>query len=352
MEMRVQDIADVIDAKIVGNADGIISGVSSLEDAGPTDITFAGDKKYLDKLSSVSAGAVIVPGDMEDEIFEGSPAAFLKVENPRLAFFRLVKQFHPPASVAPGIAPSAVLGKGCRLGENVCIEANVVIGNNVSIGDNTRIMANSYVGDDASIGAHGLIKPNVTLMERTRIGDHVLIHSGTVIGSDGFGFTPAEGGHEKLIHTGYVHMGDRVEIGACNTIDRGTLGTTTIGNGVKTDNQVHIAHNVKIGKNTLVVAQVGMAGSAKIGNNVIIAGKSGISGHLTVGDNTIVGPWTGVSTDVPPGQIVSGLPHMPHKTWLKTAQITPRLPEMRKTLLALKKQVRAMESKIKELEKK
>ena len=352
MEMRIQEIADLIDAKIMGNADVVISGVSSLEDAGASDITFAGDKKYLEKLSSISAGAVIVPGDIDDGDFKNISASLLKVENPRLSFFRLVKHFHPPVSISPGIDPSAVIGKGCCMGENICIGANVVIGDNVSIGDDTRIMANTYVGDGSTIGSHGLIKPNVTLMEQTRIGDHVLIHSGTVIGSDGFGFTPAEGGHEKLVHTGYVTIGDRVEIGACNTIDRGTLGTTTIGNGVKTDNQVHIAHNVKIGENTLVVAQVGMAGSAKIGNNVIIAGKSAISGHLTVGDNTIVGPWTGVSSDVAPGQIVSGVPHMPHKTWLKTANITPRLPEMRKTLLALTKQVKAMESKIKELEKK
>ena len=343
MEMRIKDIADFIGGTVQGDESRVITGVSSLEDAGPKEITFAGDPKYLSQIHALKAGAVIIPQDIALEDTAACGAAVLRVENPRLSFFRLVSQFHPPKAIQAGIAPSAVIGAGARLGQNVCIEANVVLGDNVTLGDNCRIMANTYVGDDTVMGDSVTLKPNVTLMERTRLGDHVLIHSGTVIGSDGFGFTPADGGHEKLPHTGHVEIGNHVEIGACNTIDRGTLGTTTLGNGVKTDNQVHIAHNVKIGDNTLVVAQVGIAGSATIGKNVILAGKSAVSGHLSVGDGTIVGPWTGVSGDVEPGQIVSGVPHMPHKTWLKSANIISRLPGMRKALLALERRVAAME---------
>ncbi len=343
MEMKVQDIAQWINGTVQGNGEQVITGVSSLEDAGECEITFAGDRKYLDRMGDLTAGAVIIPQDVPAEETRDCSCALIRVENPRLSFFRLVGKFHPPETLCPGVHPSVVLGENVTLGEGVCLEANVVVDDGAVIGDHSRIMANTYIGKDAVIGSHALIKPNVSIMEKTRMGDHVLIHSGSVIGSDGFGFTPADGGHEKLPHTGYVKIGDHVEIGACNTIDRGTLGTTRIGTGVKTDNQVHIAHNVKIGDNTLIVAQVGIAGSATIGNNVIIAGKAGVSGHLSVGDNTIIGPWTGVSSDVAPGQIVSGVPHMPHKTWLKTANITPRLPGMRKTLLSLEKRVDAME---------
>ncbi|MCG8564465.1 MAG: UDP-3-O-(3-hydroxymyristoyl)glucosamine N-acyltransferase [Desulfobacterales bacterium] len=343
MEMKIKEIADFIDGEIQGDENRVITGVSSLEDAGSTEIAFAGDKKYLDQIQGSNAGAVIILSEVEEELTRSCTSVILRVENPRLSFFRLVARFHPAEEVTPGIADSAQLGEGARLGKNVVLEANVVLGKNVTLGDNCRIMANSYIGDDAILGDNVTLKPNVTLMERTRLGNDVLIHSGTVIGSDGFGFTPAGGGHEKLPHTGHVEIGNNVEIGACNTIDRGTLGTTTLGNGVKTDNQVHIAHNVKVGDNTLIVAQVGIAGSAVIGKNVIIAGKSGISGHLTVGDGTIVGPWSGVSSDVEPGQIVSGVPHMPHKNWLKAANIIPRLPGMRKTLLSLERRVKAME---------
>jgi UDP-3-O-[3-hydroxymyristoyl] glucosamine N-acyltransferase len=171
-----------------------------------------------------------------------------------------------------------------------------------------------------------------------------------VIGSDGYGFAQNAGTHEKLIHTGHVTIGNHVEIGACNTIDRGTLGVTCLGNGVKTDNLVHIAHNVKIGDNTLVVAQVGIAGSTCIGKNVIIAGKAGISGHLTIGDSAIVGPYAGVSKDVPENEIVSGIPHMAHKTWLKVANIIPRLPEMRKKIFSFEKRLKNLENKSEEME--
>lgn len=206
-------------------------------------------------------------------------------------------------------------------------------------------MPGVYIGDNVVIGDNTLIKPNVTIMEKTRIGHNVIIHSGTVIGSDGFGFTQSSDKHQKLIHTGYVRIGNDVEIGACNTIDRGTLGMTIIGNGVKTDNLVHIAHNVKIGDNTLIVAQVGIAGSTKVGNNVIIAGKAGITGHIKIGDGSIVGPYAGVHSDVPENQVVSGIPQMPHNRWRKVVTIISRLPEMRKKLFAFEKRLKDIEDK-------
>jgi UDP-3-O-[3-hydroxymyristoyl] glucosamine N-acyltransferase len=342
MKLTVKEIAEKICARVTGDPSTGITGVSSFDHAGPSDITFAGDTAFLSRLDQTRAGAVIVPKDFEvPDPFPHS--CLLKADNPRRSFFELVPLFHPAPAPDPGVSPLAVIGKNCKLGKNVTISPHVVIENDVVIGDHVHVMPHVFIGTGCVIKDHTVIKPNVTLMDHTCLGSHVIIHSGSVIGSDGYGFVQDGDIHFKLSHTGQVVIGDHAEIGACNTIDRGTLGVTRIGNGVKTDNQVHIAHNVSIGDHTLVVAQVAIAGSTTVGKQVIIAGKSAISGHLTIGDNVIVGPFSGVSSSVPDHQIVSGIPHMPHKTWLKVVNILGRLPGMRKTLLALEKRLESLE---------
>ncbi|MDD9304923.1 MAG: UDP-3-O-(3-hydroxymyristoyl)glucosamine N-acyltransferase [Desulfobacter sp.] len=336
-------ISQMVDACIQGESEYEIHGVCSFDDAGPMDLTFAVDHGYLSRLDLSKAGAVLVPQDFSTE--KECTAILLKSANPKVDFFKIVEYFSPKEQPFSFVHPTAVIGDRVRIGQDTRIDANVVVGNDVVIGDKVHIMANTYVGDQCRIKDSCQLKPNVTLMDKTQLGVEVLIHSGTVIGSDGFGFAMDSEGHAKLVHTGSVHIGDRVEIGACNTIDKGTLGVTSIGNGVKTDNLIHIAHNVKIGDNTLVVAQVGIAGSTVVGNNVIIAGKSAVSGHLTIGDGAIVGPFSAVSKDVPPNEVVSGIPHMPHKIWLKVANIISRLPAMRTKLLSLEKRIKEIESK-------
>jgi len=345
MERSVKEIAKIIHAEIFGNPCFMVKGVSSFDDAGSQDITFAIDSKYLCDLQQTKAGTIIVPDNFKFDQDHCRNLIMLKTDNPKAAFFKLVSLFHPEKIKLPCIHNNADIGHNVKFGKNPIVESNVFIGDNVKIGDNVYLMPGVYIGDDVSIGDNTLIKPNVTLMEKTKIGNNVIIHSGTVIGSDGFGFTQDAGTHEKIIHTGYVQIGNHVEIGACNTIDRGTLGMTIIGNGVKTDNLVHIAHNVKIGDNTLIVAQVGIAGSTRIGNNVIIAGKAGITGHVTIGDNCIVGPFAGVFSDVSENKIVSGIPHMPHDLWRKVVRIISRLPEMRKALLLFEKRLKNLENK-------
>ncbi len=343
MKITVNEIAKIINAEIYGDSSILIKGVSAFEDSNVDDITFANDSRFLNKLEKTGAGAVIVPQSHGIDIGSFKDIVLLKVEDPKISFFKLVSIFHPPRKTDPGIHPSADIGMNVKIGENCIIQSNVSIGDNVCLGDNVHIMPGVYVGEDVSIGAQTLIKPNVTILEKSKIGDHVIIHSGTTIGSDGFGFVQSREIHKKIIHTGYVQLGNNVEIGACNTIDRGTLGTTIIGNGVKTDNLVHIAHNVKVGENTLIVAQVGIAGSTRIGKNVIIAGKAGISGHIKIGDGSIVGPHAGVYSSVAENEIVSGIPHMPHKHWRKVVSIMSRLPEMRKNLFSLEKRVKKIE---------
>lgn len=343
MKFILNDLSEMIKGQVLGNGQIEITGVSSFWEATCQDITFAVDSKFLNRLNKTRAGAVIVPWNFSGFNPETLACSLVRSNDPKLHFFRILELFHPVKTPEPLICANAFIGKNAAMGKDVTVDPNVFIGNNVKLGDRVHLMPGVFVGNDVSIGNDTIIKPNVTIMDKTRIGQGVIIHSGTVIGSDGFGFTPSRGIHEKLIHAGFVQIDDYVEIGACNTIDRGTLGRTWIGQGVKTDNLVHIAHNVTIGENTLIVAQAGIAGSATLGKNVIVAGKAGISGHLTVGDSAIVGPGAGVLSDVPPGEIVSGIPQMPHKQWLKVGRIIPRLPELRKRLLALEKRVETRE---------
>jgi len=345
MKRSVKEIAEYIQAKVVGSSSFWVNGISSFEDSGSQDLTFACEPKYLSNLQFTKAGAIIVPDSFVFDEDKCLDIILLKTKNPKASFFKLIPLFYPEKIKTTRIHPKSTIGSHVTFGKDPIVEPNVFIGDNVSIGDHVHLMPGVYIGDDVIIDDNTVIKPNVTLMEKTRVGHHVIIHSGTVIGSDGFGFTQDADTHEKIIHTGYVHIGNHVEIGACNTIDRGTLGMTIIGNGVKTDNLVHIAHNVKIGDNTLIVAQVGIAGSTRIGKNVIIAGKAGITGHVTIGDNSIVGPGAGVSSDVPKNQIVSGIPHMPHGQWRKVVRIISRLPEMRKTLFSVEKRLKNLEEK-------
>ncbi len=345
MKLSIRKIGEFIDAEIHGDESVEVCGMNSFEDATASDITFASDSRFLGQMEKTRAGAVIVPESYPIENRGSQYPVFLKTPHPKKAFFDLVAVFHPAKISKTGIHPTSVIGDDVIIGKDTIIEPGVVISDRVCIGDHVHLMPHVYIGSDCTIGGHTVIKPNVSIMERSVIGSHVLIHSGCVIGSDGYGFTHDSEQHEKIIHTGSVHIGDHVEIGACNTIDRGTLGKTIIGSGVKTDNQVHIAHNVKIGNNALIVAQVGIAGSTRLGKNVIVAGKAGISGHLEIGDNAIVGPYAGVHSNVPPNEVVSGIPQMPHGRWRKVVSIVSRLPEMRKKLFSFDKRLKELENK-------
>jgi UDP-3-O-[3-hydroxymyristoyl] glucosamine N-acyltransferase len=200
------------------------------------------------------------------------------------------------------------------------------------------------IGDNVTIGDDVRLYPRVTVLERCRLGHRVIIQAGSVIGSDGFGFAPDGDIYHKIPHTGIVQIDDDVEIGAGNTIDRGTFGMTHIQKGVKTDNLVHIAHNVTVGENTLLVAQVGISGSTTIGRHVVLAGQVGVAGHIHIGDHVMVAGQSGIASDVPAGQILSGSIAMPHKTWLRVQRTIPRLPELRKQVSALEKRLRSLEN--------
>ncbi len=345
MQFSIKEIAKIIDIKIIGDETIKIDKVSSFDDADKKCLTFASDLKFLKKIDKSNAAAIIISQDYEIPGDINITAVLLKSANPKTDFFKIFNLFNPNERYAKTISSTAFVGKNIKLGQDVSIYNNVYIGDNVKLGNNVVLMPNVYIGDNVIIGDNTIVKPNTTIMGKTEIGKDVIIHSGTTIGSDGYGYTQVKKKHEKITHAGYVCLGDDVEIGSCNTIDRGTFGKTWLKNGVKTDNHVHVAHNVIVDENSLLIAKVGIAGSTKIGKNVIVAGKAAVSGHLTIGDNSIIGPCAGVLNDVPPNEIVSGMPEMPHKLWLKISRIIPRLPDLRKKLISLEKKIKKLEKK-------
>jgi UDP-3-O-[3-hydroxymyristoyl] glucosamine N-acyltransferase len=275
-----------------------IGGAASLSEAVPGEVTFYADPRYLTRLRKTQASAIFVPLDFSEQ----TKAAQIRVANPSKAFEQVVLKLAPkPVKFAAGIHPSAALDPSVKLGSGVSIQPHVVIEANATIGDNTVIGAGSYVGHETVIGASCLIYPSVTIRERTRIGAGVIIHSGAVIGADGFGFEFVDGRHKKIPQIGIVQIDDDVEIGANSTIDRARFGRTWIQEGVKIDNLVQIAHNVIVGKNSIIAAQTGISGSTRLGEKVMMAGQVGVIGHLTIEDNTVIAAQSGVAKDLPGG---------------------------------------------------
>lgn len=340
MEKTLSELAEILGGEIKGDPNKIIRGAAPFERATKEDITFAGEAKFLKQVGSSKAGVVIVP-----KSFECDPVNMIGVDNPQVAFARVLKLFFPPSPKSYGLNSPHYIGKNFNCGKDISIAPYVVIQDNVTLGDRVTLHANVVLGDDVTVGDDVQIYPNVTVLDRCRIGSRVTIHAGTVIGSDGFGYAPDGKMYHKITHTGMVQIDDDVEIGAGNTIDRGTFGKTWIRKGVKTDNLVHIAHNVVVGEHTVLVAQSGIAGSVTIGKHVILAGQAAISGHVDIGDNVIIGARAGVAKSIPSGQVVSGAPEMPHKTWLRVQSIIPRLPEIKKKIDELEKRLKKIEKK-------
>lgn len=338
MEMSLAGLNTVVGGEIVGDPEKRIRGVAPFDAAGGHDITFADSPKALKRVGETRAGAVIVPLQFSDMV----AANLIKSANPRLAFARILHLWFPKTRSFYGISPHAHIGENVSLGPGVTVGPGAVIQRGAVIGSRAVIHPQVVIGDGVVIGDDVEIHPQAAILDRCVIGSRVVIHAGTVIGSDGFGFVPDGETHFKIPQLGIVQIDDDVEIGACNTIDRATFGKTWIQQGVKTDNHVHIAHNVTVGENTLIVAQVGIAGSTRIGKNVILAGQAGISGHITIGDRVTVGPQAGVTRSVKDGEVVSGTPEMPHRLWLRVSQMIPMLPEFKKRLADLEKRLDAL----------
>jgi len=341
MEISLKDIAPILNAEIDGDENCIISGLAGIDRAGPGDITFVANPKYAKYITTTQASAIVCT---TDTVAPGKN--LVKVANPYLAYAKALRFLNPAPSEPGTIDPGAVIADNVLMGDNVTVYPFAYIGKGCQLGDNVTIYPHCFVGKNVSIGDDTVVHPNVTIGERCIIGKRVIIHAGTVLGSDGFGFARDGAKYYKIPQLGIVQIDDDVEIGANNTIDRAALERTWIKRGTKTDNLVHIAHNVIIGEDSCVVAQTGISGSTKLGDRVIMAGQSATVGHITIGNDVIVGARAGVSADVPDGQIVSGAPHMPHMQWLRMTGTLQKLPDMRRTLVQLTKKVEALEAEI------
>ena len=277
MKLTVREIADIVSGVIVGKEDAVITGVSGIKEAKSGEITFIANNKYRPLLKSTQASAVFVPRDISNTV----DASLIQVDNPSLAFAKIMAIVGPePVMFNPGIDKTAIIGKNVVLGKNVSVQPYAVIEDNVEIGDGSVIGACVYIGHYTKTGKECLIYPHVIIRERVKIGNRVIIHPGTVIGGDGFGFATVKGAHHKIPQIGTVVIGDDVEIGSNVTIDRARFDKTDIGNGVKIENLVQIAHNVYIGENTIVVAQVGISGSKVVGKKCNSSRQAGIYWHL------------------------------------------------------------------------
>ncbi|GAB4452036.1 MAG: UDP-3-O-(3-hydroxymyristoyl)glucosamine N-acyltransferase [Armatimonadaceae bacterium] len=341
--LTVAQLAEIVKGRIYGDPQTIIRGIASIHEARPGDITFAESIRYLQNAEQSHASAIVVP-----ETAGGGNATKVRIEvaNPRLAFAQLLEMFAPEQFLERGVHPTAVVGSDLRHGENISVGANAVIGENVRIGNNVIIHPLCYVGDDVEIGDNTVLMPQVTLLRGTIVGSGCIIHSGTVLGADGFGYLPMGGKQRKIPQIGNVAVGDEVEIGANSTVDRARTGTTRIGSGTKIDNLVHVGHNCQIGCDCIIIAQVGMAGGVEVGDGVIIAGQAGIKEQVKIGARAVVGAQTGVMGDVPAGAYVSGYGAKPHKEVLRTAAAMNRLPDMMDRFRNMEKRLKELEARL------
>lgn len=336
VSIRLYALAAQLDAQLHGDGDIVITGVASMHSARSGQITFLSDSRYREQLTTTQASAVVVT----EADLPYCKAAALVVKNPYLTYARMAQLMDTTPQPAQDIAPSAVIADDAVLGRNVAIGANAVIESGAELGDGVVIGAGCFVGKHARIGAGSRLWANVTVYHRVELGAQCLIQSGAVIGSDGFGYANERGNWVKIPQLGTVRIGDRVEIGANTTIDRGAPDDTIIGDGVIIDNQCQIAHNVVIGDNTAVAGGVIMAGSLKIGRYCMIGGASVINGHMEICDKvTVTGMGMVMRPITEPGVYSSGIPLQPNKTWRKTAALVMSIDDMSKRLKAVERKV-------------
>jgi UDP-3-O-[3-hydroxymyristoyl] glucosamine N-acyltransferase len=340
--VSLSEIAGAAGGQLVGGAGKKtkITGVSSLDEARPGDLAYIESDRFVPAAVESRASAFVV----------GRPISELRrpqivVADPRYAFVRVLERLFLAPAAPRGIADEVVRGAGVEIGPDVSIWPFVTLGDRAKIGARVVLYPGVFIGEDVVIGDDCILYPRVTVREGCAIGCRVIIHSGAVIGSDGFGYLQHDGRHHKIPQLGSVVIEDDVELGANVTVDRATFGRTLIGRGTKVDNLVQIAHNVTVGPDTILVAQVGIAGSTRLGAHVVVGGQAGLGDHLEIGDRAMIAARSGVGSRVAEGEIVSGSPALPHDTSIKIHRVFLRLPELRQQLRELAERVSALESR-------
>ena len=323
--LTLADIVARLGGEAVGEVPEPLTGVATLDSAGPSEIAFLANPKYRSRLATTRAGAVIIgPGDRE-----AAQRPRIVSDNPYAYYARTVALFHPPRAARPGVHPTAQVAKDARVGANVEIGPFAVVGAGSEIGEGCSIGAQCTIGEGVAIGAGTRLYPRVTIYDGCRVGARNIIHSGVVIGADGFGMARDAGRWIKIPQVGAVRIGDDVEIGANTTIDRGALDDTVIGDGVKLDNQIQVGHNVVIGAHTVIAGCTGISGSVTIGRDCMIGGGVGLVGHITLADGVTVSGFSFVTKSITQsGTYTSGTPAMPHAEWLRNSAHLRHLDEI------------------------
>ena len=333
-EVSLGEIADFIGGNYNGPRDLRVKGVAPLAEASDQQISFLSNPKYADDLARTRAAAVIVGEDVEGE-------RYIRVKNPYFAMASVVTKWFASRPAPRGLSPMAAIAGSAKLGRNVVVGPFTTIAEDVVIGDDVTIYQGVSIEAGSSIGDGTIIYPQVSIYERSRIGKRCIIHSGAVIGADGYGFATEKGRHHKIPQIGVVRIEDDVEIGAGTCVDRAALGETVIGEGTKIDNLVQVAHNVKIGKHCLLVSQSGIAGSTELGDYVVIAGQSGVSGHAKVGAQVQIAAKSAVLDDVPDRMKVMGIPAIPFREFARREVLLKRLPDLARRIEELEKKVKS-----------
>lgn len=337
MKITPAFIASIANGKAEGDINCEITGFAKIEEAKPGDISFIANPKYAPYASTTLASALLVSENFEAP--EGLTCALIRVKDPYATLASLLAQFstkeRKTGREQPSfVAESAEIGEGCYIG------AFAYIGEGARIGDNVMIYPNAYIGENVEVGDDSIVRPHVTVYEGCRIGKRCILHSGCVIGADGFGFAPDGEEYKKIPQIGVVVLEDDVEIGANTTVDRATMGATTIGRGTKLDNLIQIAHNVTLGRNNVIAAQAGVAGSTKIGDSNRIGGQVGIAGHIRFGNNCEIGAQSGINKGYGDGKRIIGYPATDIETFAKSSVLFRRLPQMARDLDQLKKEIK------------
>lgn len=334
MPFTAAEIAQVIGGQVLGDASLVLKGFAPADRAQLGDLTFAENENYFARAEQSAASAIIVDGP-----YTSGQKVLIRVPNSRVAFAKVLPLFFPEPVFAPGIHATAIVPATAQVHPTAHLGPYCVLGENVRVGARCVLRGANHVGANCQLGDEVHLFPNATLYPDTEVGHRVRIHSGSVIGADGFGYVPDGGVHRKVPQIGKVILGDDVEIGANVTIDRGALGPTIIGKGTKIDNLVQIAHNVVVGEHCLIVSQAGIAGSAKLGNYVIIAGQVGIAGHLKIGDRASVAAQSGVMHDIPDGQKWLWSPAQPDRQAKRQMLALMQLPELLRRFQALERKL-------------
>lgn len=320
---------------MVGEEDVEITRIAGIDEAGPGDLTFVSNRKYVSHIPRTRASAIILGEDIPPVKIPS-----LRSEDPYLAFARALEIFFTPLRPSPGVHPTAVMDKDITIGENTSIGAYAVIGEGCTIGDGVVIHPHVVLYPGVSIGAASVLHSFVIVRESCRIGNRVILQNGVVIGSDGFGFAPTKDGtFYKICQTGCVLIEDDVEIGANTTVDRAAVGDTIIRRGAKLDNLVQVGHGAQVGEHSVLAAQVGLAGSTRLGNGVWVGGQAGFAGHLEVGDKAIITAQSGTSHDVPSGTVMSGSPAFENTVWLRAVAAFPKLPNLLRKVRDLEREI-------------